>query len=131
VTSTPSRLFVVVALGGAGGGLLRWSCGELVADGAGFPATTFAINVVGSFLLALLPAFAVVRRHRALAAALGPGLLGGFTTLSAASEQTRALLAAGDLLTAGVYVVGTLVACLCAVTVSSQVAGRSFDRAAR
>lgn len=126
------RLFLVVALGGALGGVLRWTGGQLVADGGGFPVTTFAINVLGAFLLALLPAFPVVRRSRTVAVALGPGVLGGFTTLSAASEQTRALLDAGDVLTAGGYLVGTLVACLLAVTLSSELStrGQRSDAAA-
>ena len=119
------RLFLVVALGGALGGVLRWTCGQLVADGGGFPVTTFAINVLGAFLLALLPAVPVVRRSRTVAVALGPGVLGGFTTLSAASEQTRALLDSGDVLTAGGYLVGTLVACLLAVTLSSELSTRA------
>jgi len=130
VPSSPPQLLLVVAAGGAVGGLLRWAGGEVIVGGPGlplatFPLTTFAVNVVGSFLLALLPAFAVVGRSPVLAAALGPGLLGGFTTLSAASEQTRALLGDGDLLVACLYGFGTLAACLVAVTVSHELAGRA------
>jgi CrcB protein len=112
------RLCLCVALGGAAGAVLRWSAGELVPDGSGFAWTTFAINVSGSLLLALLPALSFVRRSRAWAVTLGPGVLGGFTTLSAYSEQTRALLADGRALTALAYVAGTLLACLAAVTVA-------------
>ena len=36
--------FLAVALGGAVGALLRWSLGELVPDGTGFPWTTFGID---------------------------------------------------------------------------------------
>lgn len=103
--------------------MLRWSAGELVPDGGGFPQTIFAVNVVGSFLLALLPALAVVRRHRALAVGLGPGLLGGFTTLSTASEQTRALVDTGRPVTAGLYLVGTLAAALVAVALAVRLRG--------
>ncbi|MCY7396962.1 MAG: CrcB family protein [Nocardioides sp.] len=114
------RLFAAVAVGGAVGGVLRWACSELVADGAGFAATTFSINVVGSFLLALLPAAPAVRRSRTLAVGLGPGVLGGFTTLSAVSEQTRSLLDAGDTATAALCLLGTLAASLVAVAVASR-----------
>ena len=62
---------------------------------------------MGSFLLALLPAFALVRRNRACAG-LGPGVLGGFTTLSTYAEQSRALLADGRATLAASYLVGTL-----------------------
>lgn len=124
-TRPAPHLCVAVALGGACGGVLRWACGELVPDGAGFPSTTFAINVTGSLLLALLPALAVVRRRRVVAVALGPGVLGGFTTLSAASEQTRALLDAGDSLVAAGYLLGTLAACLLAVALASRLSSRA------
>ncbi len=112
--------FLAVALGGAVGALLRWWLGEAVVDAAGFPWTTFAINVSGSLALALLPALSAVRRRPALAAGLGPGLLGGYTTLSAYAEESRALLASGEMLTAMAYVVGTLAACLVAVTLASR-----------
>ena len=76
-------------------------------DGAGFPWTTFAINVTGSLALALLPALAVVRRRPVLAVALGPGVLGGYTTLSTYAEQGRALLADGRAGLAAAYLLGT------------------------
>lgn len=117
----PPRLLAAMAVGGAAGALARWGLTEAFpADADAFPWSTFAINVVGSALLALLPAFAVVRRERLLAVALGPGVLGGFTTLSAYSEQTRALLDHGRTGTAAVYVLGTLAACLVAVAVADH-----------
>ena len=110
-----------VALGGALGALARWALGEAfpVSTG-GFPWTTFGINVVGSALLALLPAVAAVRNRPALVALLGPGVLGGFTTLSTYSEETRALLAAGHAPVAGAYVLGTLAACLVIVVAADR-----------
>jgi CrcB protein len=103
-----------VAAGGAVGAVARWSLTEAVPDGAGFPWTTFAINVLGAGLLALLPAIAE-RRHPLLALVLGPGVLGGFTTFSLYAEQARALVADGSVLLAAAYAVGTLLACLLAV----------------
>jgi CrcB protein len=125
VSARPLHVSAVaaVAVGGAAGAVLRHLLGEAFAP-SGFPWVTFAINVSGSFLLALLPALlshpAVGRRRPALAAALGPGLLGGYTTLSAYSEESRALLADGDLLVAVAYVVGTLVCCLLAVALADR-----------
>jgi CrcB protein len=113
-------VYLAVALGGALGAVLRWALGDAVPDGAGFPWTTFFINVTGSLVLAWLPAFDVVRRRQVLAAALGPGLLGGYTTLSAYSEQTRGLLADGHTATALLYVLGSLAACLVAVAAVSR-----------
>jgi CrcB protein len=108
--------FLAVALGGAFGAVLRWALGEAVPDGAGFPWTTFLVNLSGSAVLAGLPALAAVRRRPRLAAGLGPGVLGGFTTLSAYAEETRALLAHGQTLTALAYLLGTLAACVAAVS---------------
>jgi CrcB protein len=120
VTPPLPRLIGAVAVGGAIGALLRFALGELAGDGAGFPWTTFAINVTGAFALALLPALSVVRRSRTLAVGLGPGVLGGYTTLSATSEQGRRLLEQGRPLLAATYLLATLAACLVAVAVASR-----------
>lgn len=116
-------LCLCVAVGGAGGAVLRWSLGEWVPDGDGFPWTTFAINVSGSLLLALLPALPFVRRSPAWAAALGPGVLGGYTTLSAYAEQGRALLDDGRGLLGAAYLGGTLAACWLAVLLAGSLTG--------
>jgi CrcB protein len=117
----PPRLIAAVAVGGAVGAVARWGLTEVFpADADAFPWSTFAINVAGAFLLALLPAFARVRGSRTLAVGLGPGVLGGFTTLSAYSEQSRALLDAGHVGLASTYLVGTLGACLVAVLVADR-----------
>ncbi|GAA3827760.1 fluoride efflux transporter FluC [Nocardioides panacisoli] len=118
----PPRLLLAVAAGGAVGSLLRWACGELVADGSGFPWTTFTINVVGCALLAGLELLPLARRSATWAAALGPGALGGFTTLSAASEQARGLLDEGRTALAGAYVLATLAVALLAVNVIGRLA---------
>ena len=110
-----------VGAGGALGGLCRWLLGDWVPDGAGFPWTTFGINVVGSVLLALLPALIAPRRSHRWALFLGPGVLGGFTTLSAYGEQTRALIADGHAGVAASYYLGTLAACLLAVALAQHV----------
>jgi CrcB protein len=114
-------IFAVVALGGAIGACARYGLSTAFPDtGSSFPWTTFAINVVGSFLLALLPASAAVRRHTHLPPLLGTGVLGGFTTLSTYSGQIRALLAGGHTGTALLYLVGTVAACLVAVAVADR-----------
>ncbi len=116
--------YLAVAVGGAVGGTLRWWLGDVVPDGDGFPWTTFAINISGAFALALLPALALVRRRPALAAGLGPGLLGGYTTLSTYAEQGRALLGSGRALLAAAYLLGTFAACLAAVVLAGHLSSR-------
>ncbi|MGI8901435.1 MAG: fluoride efflux transporter FluC [Nocardioides sp.] len=117
---------VVVAVGGAVGAGLR----EIVTltfptPSAQFPWSTFSVNVAGSFLLALLPAFAVVRRRPLLPPLIGTGVLGGFTTFSAYSEQTRTLYVAGQQQAAGAYVLSTLACCLVAVALASRLSDRA------
>lgn len=116
---------LLVALGGAVGAVLRWWLGDVAPAGGGFPWTTFAINVGGCFALACLPAAAAVRDRPAVAAALGPGLLGGYTTMSAYAEETRTLLADDRVMTAGAYAVGTLLVCLVAVLLAERLTGRA------
>ncbi|WP_408898040.1 fluoride efflux transporter FluC [Nocardioides sp. R1-1] len=116
------RTLLAVAAGGALGALARYAATELAADGAGFPWTTFAINVSGSALLAALLLLPLARRSATWAAALGPGALGGYTTFSATSEQTRALLADGRAGLALAYAGGTLAACLVAVALVGRLA---------
>jgi fluoride exporter len=115
----PISAVAAVAAGGAAGAVLRHLLGDAFPTD-GFPWTTFAINISGSFLLALLPALDVVRRRPSIAAALGPGLLGGYTTLSAYTEESRVLLADGRVAVAAAYVVGTLVSCLLAVALAER-----------
>jgi len=117
-------VLAAVALGGAAGALLRYGTTEALPDAAGsFPWTILTVNVVGCLLLGLLPGLEVVRRRPLLTPLLGPGVLGGFTTLSTYSEQTRALLTAGHTVLAAGYLVGTLAACLLAVAVAARLTG--------
>ncbi len=113
-----------VAAGGALGCVLRAVVGEAVpADPTDFPWAIFVVNLVGAVALAALPALGVVRRSSFLTAGLGPGLLGGFTTLSTVSDQTRALLAADETVTAAAYVGGSLAVGLLAVVAVSAPVG--------
>jgi len=114
---------LLVAGGGALGAVLRLGV-ETAAPGTLFPWPTLAINVVGAFVLGVLPALAVVRRSRALAVALGPGVLGGFTTVSAWAGQVRDLAGEGHLGLAGLYLGATLAAGLLAASLGQRVAHR-------
>jgi CrcB protein len=110
---------LVASVGGVLGSLARYALTDASSPGLGFPWAVFAINVAGSAVLASLPLFAVVRRSPLIAVFLGTGVLGGFTTMSTASEQTVHLLEHGRTLTALVYCAGTLVAALGAAAVIS------------
>lgn len=112
---------VIVAAGGAAGALLRWLVDSAAPDTL-VPWPTLGINVVGAFLLALLPALAVVRRSRRAALALGPGVLGGFTTVSAWAGQVREMADTGHVGLAGLYLALTLGAGLGAAALGQGIA---------
>lgn len=122
--STPVAVgLLVTAVGGAAGASGRWWITDSfpVAEGQ-FPRATFVINVVGCGLLAALPLLAAVRRRPWLELLLGTGVLGGFTTMSAASVETFQLLDHGHTGTALAYCVGTLLVALLAVVVVDRLA---------
>lgn len=130
---TPAPLpvaLVAASAGGIVGALGRYGLTESVPVGAGFPWTFFWINVLGSAALASLPLVAAVRRTPWLGVFLGTGVLGGFTTMSAASEQTVTLLDRGEELTALGYAGGTLLAALGAVWLVSRLVPREERLAA-
>ena len=90
------RLLLAVAVGGAVGACLRWTVQDAATvPPGGFPWPTLVVNVSGSALLAALVALRPVQARRVLGAGLGSGVLGGCTTLSATSEETRALVGVG------------------------------------
>lgn len=112
---TPPRLRVALLAASAGGvlgALARWALTEGFPTTDGFPTSTFWINVVGCALLAALPALDPVRRTPWLGVFLGTGVLGGFTTMSTASEQTVVLLEHDRTGTAVLYAGGTVLAAL-------------------
>ena len=122
---------LAVALGGASGALLRHGVDVAVpVDERGLPWPTLLVNVTGSAALAALGAVPGFQRRPLLRGFLGPGLLGGYTTLSAYAEQGRGLLAAGQAWSALGYLLGTLACCL-AACVGAAALVRRLSRADR
>ena len=106
-----------VAAGGALGSLARWGVGLGVAH----PAGTFLVNATGCLLIGWVAA----RTTRATARAfLGTGVLGGYTTFSAASAGAVGLLRAGAPATAAAYALGTLATCVAATALGLHLARR-------
>jgi CrcB protein len=111
--------FLWVCLGGAFGSGARYLLSGWLAErlGPAFPYGTFAVNVLGSFLLAVLMhvGLASAALSPTLRIALGTGVLGGFTTYSTFSYETFVYLREGAFalaaLNASVTLLGCLVAC--------------------
>jgi CrcB protein len=74
-----------------------------------FPTSTLVINLLGSFILGLFVARLWPRAEPWQRAALGPGLLGTFTTFSAFAVSLVTLATAREWALAAVYLVATLV----------------------
>jgi len=125
VTPSPLRTvdLALVAVGGAVGALARLGVESRSPDSL-FPWPTHAINVVGAFMLGVLPALGAVRRSRRVALALGPGVLGGFTTVSAWAGGVRDLADTGHVALAGIYLAVTLGAGLGAAAIGRHVSHR-------
>jgi CrcB protein len=80
------KAWFAVAAGGLAGTELRYGLGLLFPEHPGsLPWTTLAINVGGSFVLALLTTLWIARPRTSfwIRAGIGPGILGSFTTFSA------------------------------------------------
>lgn len=119
------RAALFVAAGGALGCVLRYAVGVwLTRD---YPWGTIAVNLLGSFLIALLIFGAVERgllgeETRLL---LVTGVLGGFTTMSSFAYETLVIGDRGGAWRASLYVAVTVLGCL-----GMAMLGRAVARAA-
>ncbi|WP_027479306.1 fluoride efflux transporter FluC [Gryllotalpicola ginsengisoli] len=112
---SPALLGLVVALSGGAGAVCRF-----VLDGTIrsklvtiVPYGTIVINVSGSLLLGLLTGAALAGAAITdVRAAIGTGLLGGYTTFSAAMVETVRLLQQRRWVAAGVNGIGTMLLAL-------------------
>jgi CrcB protein len=75
--------------------------------------------------LALLPAVTAIREHPFLPPAIGTGVLGGFTTMSAYAVQSRDLIADHHTDLAALYLIGTFAVALLAVALADEFSSRS------
>jgi CrcB protein len=111
------RLLLVCAGGALGSGarylVATWAARTLGAD---FPRGTLLVNVIGSFVLALVVALPAGRLSPEARLFLGAGVLGGFTTYSSFNAETLALLEQGSAALALANVAVTVLGCLVAGT---------------
>lgn len=106
------RLASAVFLGGVVGTALRFGADQALPHSAEqFPVGTLVVNAIGAFALGWLVAGLWTRTSvpQWLKAALGPGLLGSFTTFSAVMVSLVALVSADSWALAAVYLLSTLV----------------------
>lgn len=119
-----------VMIGGAFGALARYGTTLLLqgapgAGYAGFPFATLAVNVVGSFLLAVVASLgpnALISPQ--LRTTLAAGFIGSFTTFSTFELESYELFRDGSRLWGALYVVGNLVLGYAAVLLGRAVTAR-------
>ncbi len=99
------RILAMVALGGAIGSVLRYGMSGLLTRGD-FPWGTFAVNLIGTFLLSLIFFLFIGKGYMPpdLRAFLFIGLFGGFTTFSTFGLETISLLRESHLWLAAINV---------------------------
>jgi len=121
-----AKLFLA-GIGGFIGSVLRYSVSGFVQDWSrsiDFPYGTLAVNLIGCFAIGFLSQLAETRgfftaETRTL---IFIGVLGGFTTFSAFSNETINLWREGESLLATINVAAHLVLCLGAVWLSRTMA---------
>jgi CrcB protein len=111
-------MFWAIAVGAGAGGVCRYYLASAVQQrfGATFPWGTLLINVTGSLLLGFLIRYALAAPGVSVEvrALLTTGFCGGYTTFSAFSFETAALLEDGQYERAGTYVLGSVLLSLLA-----------------
>ena len=126
---------LAVFVGGIFGGLVRYGIGLAAPSPADeFPWTVFAINLSGSFALALLLVLVleVLPPSHYLRPAIGTGFLGAFTTFSSLATETDHLLVHGHPGLAIGYAIGSVFGGLAAASfglVSGRAISANRDRA--
>ena len=118
-----------IALGSALGGAGRYGVGLWTSErfGSDFPWATLIVNAVGSFVIGFVTvvteandSWPVSNDARLF---LAVGFCGGFTTFSAFSIQTLALMQAGQWPQASANILGSVGFCLLAVWAGAGAAG--------
>ncbi|MBI5646716.1 MAG: fluoride efflux transporter CrcB [Ignavibacteriae bacterium] len=112
--------YIVIALGGGIGSVLRYTLGGWVqtwSGSAAFPWGTLAVNLLGCFIIGLVSQLAEGRGGFSAETRLFlvVGLLGGFTTFSAFGNETLNLLRDGEHVYAVLNAAGNLLIGLAAV----------------
>ena len=103
---------LAVMVGGAVGALARWSLGlALAASTSGFPWSTFVVNTTGAFGLSFIAVLLTERvlGHRMLRPLIAVGFFGAYTTFSTMAVEGVRLIDSGQVRTAAVYWLATLI----------------------
>lgn len=116
------RFVGYAALGAIAGSCARYAVGQFLPTESGWPLATFAVNILGAFIIGILSATSAVMVSEKLRAFVVTGVLGGFTTYSAFAVESLEIQSAQI---AVLYIVGTFLAGIIAVAFGHWVKERS------
>ncbi len=120
-------MLIWIAIGGAAGSVTRYLLGGAAerATHISFPAGTLMVNVLGCFLIGVLThQYMNSPTSPFMRAALITGFCGGFTTFSAFSIETVALIQGGSYGRAAAYIVMSVT-----LSIAATFAGIAASRA--
>lgn len=120
---SPVPVVAAVSAGGVLGALARYGLTAAWPHHAGgFPWSIWIVNVSGSFLIGVLMVLisACLPTRRLIRPFFGAGILGGFTTFSAAMVDVQQTVAAGAPGVALLYLGTTIIAALIAVWAGTE-----------
>lgn len=114
------KTMLLIGLGGGVGSMLRYATTLLFAGRAQagqFPYGTFAVNVIGCFVIGVV--YALAERFGwftpQLRLLLATGLCGGYTTFSAFAYENIHLIQQSNYMMAAAYILLSVVVCLLSV----------------
>ncbi|PRS29641.1 fluoride efflux transporter CrcB [Bacillus pumilus] len=118
------KAYLAVFIGGLLGTLCRYELSQSIVSQT-FPYATLIENVTGSLLLGFSTGYFMFQKGKKyLAALIGTGFCGGFTTMSTFSKETILLLQTGQFTSSVIYillsVIAGVAAALCGLMLSQK-----------
>lgn len=100
--------YLLVAIGGGAGSLVRYSLGKVISEKSSmnFPIGTFIINITGAILLGVVSSIPVSSNMMLL---LADGFLGAYTTFSTFMYEGFNLFQEREKINAFIYILGSLI----------------------
>ncbi|AMB89181.1 fluoride efflux transporter CrcB [Bacillus altitudinis] len=122
------KTYFAVFIGGLIGTLCRYELSQTVISQT-FPYATMIENISGSLLLGFATGYFLFQKAKKdLAALIGTGFCGGFTTMSTFSKETVLLLQAGQFNLSMMYILLSVIAGVAAALAGLILAERLFHQ---